>query len=262
MQDTVGRMLSPEKEASKGQRHTIHDDRMEKLPSEQTEELSQSSLKDRTQQNWEDKQNVAMKQSGKEGFFYGNTGRRRLLTLEKTKKFFQTFKPFLGTRKGVKGSDINLKVDGKIISNQKTVAEILANHFATIPRNIGHVSVRDSSKSDSNNHPSVLQIQLANRLDLMIKSNPVNQVQVRSALESFHAGKKHLGAEKRAKPLANLYNSCISNRQWPSYWKKGKWTPVLKKEDPQDGGSYRPITVLPVVNEVFEQLLSDQNSKK
>lgn len=35
------------------------------------------------------------------------------------------------------GTDINLKVNSKIISNQETVAEILADHFATIASDIG-----------------------------------------------------------------------------------------------------------------------------
>ena len=48
-----------------------------------------------------------------------------------------------------------------------------------------------------------------------------------------------------------------------SHWKKEEWTPVFKKDDPQDSaGNYRPITVLPVVSKVFEQLLSDQITKQ
>ena len=50
---------------------------------------------------------------------------------ENPRIFFETFKPFLGSRKGVMRTDINLKVDGKIINNQETVADILADHFAT-----------------------------------------------------------------------------------------------------------------------------------
>lgn len=45
-------------------------------------------------------------------------------------------------------TDINLKVDGKIISDQETVAEILADHFATIASDIGDVNLRNSSESD------------------------------------------------------------------------------------------------------------------
>ena len=68
------------------------------------------------------------------------------------------------------------------------------------------------------------------------------------------------GAEKLAIPLANLYNSCTINRQWPSNWKRGEWTPIFKKEDPQDSRNYI-ITILPVVK-VFEKLISDQISKQ
>ena len=77
-----------------------------------------------------------MRQSNKEELLYGNTGRKRLLTLKKTQEIFENFskifKLFLGSRKGVMGTDINLKVDSKIISNQETVVEIFADHFETV----------------------------------------------------------------------------------------------------------------------------------
>ena len=38
------------------------------------------------------------------------------------------------------------------------------------------------------------------------------------------------GVEKLAITLANLYNLCITNRKWPSDWKKGEWTPVFKNQ--------------------------------
>ena len=73
------------------------------------------------------------------------------------------------------GGIINLKVDSKIINNQETVAEILADHFATIASDIGDVNLRNSSESDFNNHPSVLPIRMANSSKPMIKSNPVTK---------------------------------------------------------------------------------------
>ena len=86
----------------------------------------------------------------------------------------------------------------------------------------------------------------------------------RRRISGFHLPARVLkyGAEKVAIPLANFYNSCITNRKWSSDWERGEWTPVFKKEDPQDRHNYRPITVLPVVSKVFEQLLSDQISKQ
>ena len=121
------------------------------------------------------------------------------------------------------GTNINLKVDSKIISSQETIAEILADHFATIASDTGDVNLRNSSESDLNNHLSVLKIRMANSSNPMIKSNPVNQIQVRNALESLNtrkaSGRDNLparvlryGAEKLAIPLAELStNNCPSS---------------------------------------------------
>ena len=120
-------------------------------------------------------------------------------------------------------------------------------HFATIASDIGDVNLRNYSENDLNNHPSVLQ--MVSSSESLIESNPVNQAQVRKALESLNtrnaSGYDNMparvlkyGAEKLAIPLANLYNSCITNRQWSNNSKRGKWTPVFKKEDPQDCRNY------------------------
>ncbi len=39
--------------------------------------------------------------------------------------------------------------------------------------------------------------------------------------------------------------------------KKGEWCPVFKRDDRQDKKNYRPITLLCLVNKVYEQLLSE-----
>ena len=72
-----------------------------------------------------------------------------------------------------------------------------------------------------------------------------------------------IGAAQLSSPLAILFNSCINNRKWPSQWKRGEWIPTFKKDDIQAiNNYYRPITVLPCVNKVFEQLLGKQISDK
>ena len=113
---------------------------------------------------------------------------------------------------------------------------------------------------------------MANCSGPMIESNLVNQVRVRRALESLNMRKASgcdnlpakvlkYGAEL-AIPRANLYNSCTTKRQCPRNWKKGEWTLVFKKGDPQDRWNSRPMTVLLVVSKVCEQLLSDQITKQ
>ena len=67
-----------------------------------------------------------------------------------------------------------------------------------------------------------------------------------------------IGAKELSQPLTDLFNSCIHNSVWPSDWKHGDWTPVHKKDDKYSKENYRPITVLPCVDKVFEQLVGTQ----
>ena len=45
---------------------------------------------------------------------------------------------------------------------------------------------------------------------------------------------------------------------WVTQWKRGEWVPIFKKEDRQIEKNYRPITVLPCVDKVYEKLLGQQ----
>ena len=60
-----------------------------------------------------------------------------------------------------------------------------------------------------------------------------------------------LGATELTNPLTSLFNSCITLGEWPLGWKRGEWTPVLKKEDPHEKGNYRPITVQVTLNKLL-----------
>ena len=41
-----------------------------------------------------------------------------------------------------------------------------------------------------------------------------------------------IAAEELAGPLTEIVNQCITEKYWPNPWKKGKWIPAFKKEDP------------------------------
>ena len=67
-----------------------------------------------------------------------------------------------------------------------------------------------------------------------------------------------LGSEELAPSLTTIYNNCIEACYWPSEWKKGEWTPVYKKDSIYEVKNYRPVTLLPACDKVFEKLLSQQ----
>ena len=61
-----------------------------------------------------------------------------------------------------------------------------------------------------------------------------------------------------ARPLTNIINYCIEHCCYPSSWKKGTVTPLFKKNDEHSKVNYRPVTVLPALNNIFERLLAGQ----
>ena len=56
------------------------------------------------------------------------------------------------------------------------------------------------------------------------------------------------------KPLSIIYKSCITTGIYPNAWKKSN-VPVHKKRDKQFVNNYRPASLLPIFDKVFEKIL-------
>ena len=66
-------------------------------------------------------------------------------------------------------------------------------------------------------------------------------------------------APEIAVPLTHLINTSILEAKYPSEWKKGQVTPLLKcRDDDTNKKFYRPVSVLPALNNVYERLLTTQ----
>lgn len=99
--------------------------------------------------------------------------------------------------------------------------------------------------------------------------NPLRSNEVLSALEKLNIRKASgydsitpnmlkLALNSIADSLTKLYNESVHEREWPEVWKRGEWNPVFKKDDQLDKNNYRPITLLCTVDQIYEQLLSEQ----
>ena len=58
-----------------------------------------------------------------------------------------------------------------------------------------------------------------------------------------------------ARPITNIINSSISQSRYPASWKMGQVTPLFKKDDELSKANYRPVTVLPEINNIYERIL-------
>ena len=84
------------------------------------------------------------------------------------------------------------------------------------------------------------------------------KVKKASGYDSVPAFALNVGVEAIAISLTTLFNTCIVEGKWPQSWKKGEWVPVFKHDDPRLKENYRPITVLPAVDKVFEHIVAKQ----
>ena len=67
-----------------------------------------------------------------------------------------------------------------------------------------------------------------------------------------------MSAQVISKPLTSILNlsTCIQNSSYSDALKKAKVTPVFKKGCKSDINNDRPMSVLPIINSVFERHVS------
>ena len=61
-----------------------------------------------------------------------------------------------------------------------------------------------------------------------------------------------------AKPIPNIFNASTAQGCYPSAWKKGQATVLLKKNDEFKKENYRLVAVLPALNNIYVRLLVAQ----
>ena len=62
-------------------------------------------------------------------------------------------------------------------------------------------------------------------------------------------------AEQLSGSLSRLYNCCMREGVYPDSFKVARVVPVFKAEDPTEFSNYRPVSVLPVLSQIFEKVI-------
>ena len=188
--------------------------------------------------------------------------------------FYKTFKPFLDDKSKVTMDKcIALEKNGNILRDLSKVADCFLEYFSSVANCIGDPKILDLNEDELKSHTSVQRIndnsKVVNSPPFQIKS--LHCEEVTKALKDLNVRKGmghdrlpnlilRLGCEELAPSLTTLYNNCIVSCYWPSQWKMGEWIPVYKKDSIYEEKYYRPVTLLPVCDKVFEKLLSQQVS--
>ena len=65
-------------------------------------------------------------------------------------------------------------------------------------------------------------------------------------------------AKELSGSLSRLYNSCMREGFYPDSFKVARVVPVFKAEDPTEFSNYRPVSVLPVLSQIFERVIRNR----
>ena len=78
--------------------------------------------------------------------------------------------------------------------------------------------------------------------------------------DSMEAKFLKIGAQVIAPSLTAIFNASLKTGIFPDDWKTAVVTPVFKKGDRSEASNYRPISLLPCVSKVLEELVFKQLS--
>ena len=153
-----------------------------------------------------------------------------------------------------------------VISDKREIAELFNAHFIQIADCVPLMKETDYGQRFEN-HPSIIAIHEKNKATetpLCFNFEHINQAQVERALLDINIRKScghdmlsprlvKESASVIAKPITNILNTSIERGCYPNAWKMGQVTPLFKKDDESNKANYRPVTVLPILNNIYER---------
>ena len=187
------------------------------------------------------------------------------------KDFWNAYRPFLHSKKSKQANDIILKENEAVITDKNKIADLFNEYFIHIVDHISELSEHDFG-TEFSEHSSINAIHEYNNergFSSYFSFNFTNKSQVEQLLLNINTRKTcghdsipprllKESASAIAGPLATIVNDSIRQCRYPARWKMGQVTPIFKKDDELSKINYRPITVLPALNNIFEKLLSAQ----
>jgi len=186
------------------------------------------------------------------------------------REFYKAFKPFIDTKcHGTDSNVINLEINGNVVKDQIQVANHFAKYFSTMADDNNTTNQPTTDQEQLKHHASVQSILTNKRIvnGPKFELQHITEAEVVKALNNLNP-RKSMGhdlipplalktaSEAIAPSLNGIFNNCIKSRCWPTEWKKGILVPLFKKDNHLSVENYRPITLLSVMDKIFEQLIS------
>ena len=145
-----------------------------------------------------------------------------------------------------------LKVDNKIVSGFTEKANLFNNFFATQCTPLSNSSVLPSA-INFKTHARLSSIDFDEEDILKI----IRNLNVNKAYGDDNISIQMLKIcdSVLVEPLSQIYKNCINSGVFPDIWKKSHIIPRYKKNDKCCINNYRPVSLLPICDKIFERIL-------
>lgn len=187
---------------------------------------------------------------------------RRLLSHSSNQKSWQLMNELLG-RKVKQRSAVSLKIRDKEISDGVQVSKTFNDFFCSIGENLANGIDSDKDIWKFNTMPRqlssvFLRPATIEEVILLIKNLKTNKSAGPDNIPATTIKNHHLAF---ANILTNVFNEIIETGEFPECLKKARVVPIFKSGDPTCVNNYRPISVLPVMSKILEQMIASRISE-
>ena len=191
------------------------------------------------------------------------------------KEFWRTVKPLISNKAGGSIDSIILREHDNIITNTDTVCDVLNEFYVNVTKDIGpddsiqyedsieniieqykdHDSIRRINENvDQSRSFSFQRVTSEDVFKILNKLNPRKA----TGYDNIPPKLLRICARSICAPLAELVNMSLTQCVFPDALKYANVSPIYKKEDNMNKKNYRPVSVLPCISKLFEQVMVTQ----
>ena len=149
-------------------------------------------------------------------------------------------------------------INGELVEDKKQISNEFNKFFASTAKQL-NAKLCSSTLNDTNSCNNGFRSFLKNCVNSSIFMSPATVTEVYEIIQNFKNDKasdisifvlKKFSNVICAK-LTRFINSFMNEGYFPKVLKIGKITPIYKKDNPQELGNYRPVSVLPIFGKII-----------
>lgn len=174
------------------------------------------------------------------------------LSIKENKKAFNSY---LRTKTKSRAGVGPLKKDGKLVSDNKTMANTLNSFFGSVFSDTDPTAIQVSIDQQIFGDP-VSGVNISER-DILKK---INNLKSNSAAGPDNISAKFLQtfSSQVSVPLRLIFNKSLQTGEVPADWKCGNITPIFKKGPKSNPGNYRPVSLTSIPCKLLESIIKDK----